>query len=55
MHLNTVNAYLLPSQYKNSCDSSKDSIVTKILSQFPDFKIKNLLLVLFLSPKKFLF
>ena len=33
--------------YKNSCDSSKDRLDTKILSQFSKLPDKNLLLVLF--------
>ena len=46
MHVNT-NLH----KYKNSCDSSKDKLVTKILSRFSKLPDKNLSLVLFLSPK----
>ena len=38
-------------KYKNSCDSSKDRLDTKILSRFSKLPDKNLSLVLFLSPK----
>ena len=38
-------------KYKNSCDSSKDRLDTKILSRFSKLPDKYLSLVLFLSPK----